>query len=724
MNQPTSLHRTYVVHQSHPQASDGGTGTPDVPFLTINQAASLAQPGDTILVRAGIYRERVNPRRGGEPTQPITYLAAAGEAVYLRGSEPFTPAWEAVKGQPGVFRGSLDSLQFGSAAYAGHMDEALYGEFNPFFLSFNKARIARPHSLVVETLQKNLEEAAAKVEQEVAAGADMAFSAATNRKGDLERELQERTVEMDRRYLTTLGQLFADGAPLRQVETSEELAATPGTWMVSPEADALFVHFMHGQESPSSWNVEVSVRHTVFSPLTRGLGYIVVRGFIIEHAANHFPTWGERGWAQVGAVSCRSGHHWVIEKNEIRYAKGLGIDCGSEGGREKMENRGAEPSNVPHGEQDWSQCGYHEIRDNWIHDNGHCGIAGIGHHGTRVTGNLIERNNRDGWTSPWWEFGGIKFHFFFDGLIEGNVIRDNEAHGIWIDNQWRGSRITRNVIVNNLWSGINVELGRGPVMIDHNVIALTRKGDGIYGHDLADVTIAHNLLYANAHFGAWFAFATPRVKPENGCWAIRILNNIVAGNCAGALALPMPWQCAGDNHSDGNLFVGSGEYLDEGSGSRPPLFQLTNDTHMANMPRFYPAGFEAQSPERVIAKLIEALRAAHVPETEWPNLNTWSPHYLLTLAQWRATTTSDENSRVMPSIRDGLASRVLSWEMKFDETLYAVKCQMIPSLAHDFHGKPFTAAHLLPGPFQSLQLGQRRVLLWPVPGIETQWSAL
>jgi hypothetical protein len=35
--------------------SDSGSGT---------QAADMAQPGDVITVRAGVYRERINPLRG------------------------------------------------------------------------------------------------------------------------------------------------------------------------------------------------------------------------------------------------------------------------------------------------------------------------------------------------------------------------------------------------------------------------------------------------------------------------------------------------------------------------------------------------------------------------------------------------------------------------------------------------------------------------------------
>ena len=48
-----------------PDGSDKATGTAAEPFQTISRGAAKAQPGDTILMRAGVYRERVTPPRGG-----------------------------------------------------------------------------------------------------------------------------------------------------------------------------------------------------------------------------------------------------------------------------------------------------------------------------------------------------------------------------------------------------------------------------------------------------------------------------------------------------------------------------------------------------------------------------------------------------------------------------------------------------------------------------------
>jgi hypothetical protein len=104
----------------------------------------------------------------------------------------------------------------------------------------------------------------------------------------------------------------------------------------------------------------------------RGLGYITLRGFDFEQCAN--PS-GEDFWKapnppQAGAVSTRSGHHWIIENNTIRFAQGIGLDCGREGLGRVLDGQTA-PRNV----------GYHLIRGNRISDSGQCGIAGSGQFG-------------------------------------------------------------------------------------------------------------------------------------------------------------------------------------------------------------------------------------------------------------------------------------------------------------------------------------------------------
>ncbi len=91
---------------------DHNEGTVAKPLRTIQQAANLAQPGDVITVHAGLYRERVIPRRGGKSDRKrIVYEAAPGERVEIKGSEVATN-W--VKVQKDVWRTTLPNSFFGS----------------------------------------------------------------------------------------------------------------------------------------------------------------------------------------------------------------------------------------------------------------------------------------------------------------------------------------------------------------------------------------------------------------------------------------------------------------------------------------------------------------------------------------------------------------------------------------------------------------------------------
>jgi|GEM_PF-2450653 len=97
---------------------DSAAGDSAHPFLTIGRAAQAAQPGDTITVHAGVYRERVTPPRGGTASQPITYEAAAGESVTIKGSERIT-TWKQVSG----------------GVYSVTLPDSFFGAFNPYTLT-------------------------------------------------------------------------------------------------------------------------------------------------------------------------------------------------------------------------------------------------------------------------------------------------------------------------------------------------------------------------------------------------------------------------------------------------------------------------------------------------------------------------------------------------------------------------------------------------------------
>lgn len=98
-----TLGATYHVSADSPAASDQGPGTEQQPWSTIGRAADALEPGDTVLVHAGTYREHVLPKRSGRPDAPITYAAAPGETVAITGADPLT-GWERVAGDAPIYR--------------------------------------------------------------------------------------------------------------------------------------------------------------------------------------------------------------------------------------------------------------------------------------------------------------------------------------------------------------------------------------------------------------------------------------------------------------------------------------------------------------------------------------------------------------------------------------------------------------------------------------------
>ena len=77
---------------------DYAEGSRSNPFKTISRAAEIAETGDTIIVHEGTYREWVKPAHSGYSNiNRITYAAAKGEKVIIKGSEQIT-TWETYEG--------------------------------------------------------------------------------------------------------------------------------------------------------------------------------------------------------------------------------------------------------------------------------------------------------------------------------------------------------------------------------------------------------------------------------------------------------------------------------------------------------------------------------------------------------------------------------------------------------------------------------------------------
>ena len=260
--------KTYYVDASAANASDENAGTQERPFKTIQRAAEVLQPGERAVVAAGVYREWVRPRRGGSgPDKMISYQAAPGASVAIRGSRVVKDRWSPLDSPKGAWALPL------AASYFDH-------GYNPF---------AIPNIT------------------------------------------PEQFVPMDwahrwrghKPYTLPRGLVFQNARRLRQVDERGDLAKEAGTYWVEANGPTLCVR-LFGDADPNAATMEVTTQQCVFAPEKIGLGYIHVQGFTIEHAGNPFP------FPQYGALSTWRGHHWLIEGCTVRQANSVGIDIGDQ----------------------------------------------------------------------------------------------------------------------------------------------------------------------------------------------------------------------------------------------------------------------------------------------------------------------------------------------------------------------------------------------------------
>ncbi len=82
------LATTYYVDQNHKFADNGNPGTKDLPWATIHRANVKVGPGDTVIVKAGIYHDWICPETNGRPDAWIVYKSEPPQKAILDGWVP------------------------------------------------------------------------------------------------------------------------------------------------------------------------------------------------------------------------------------------------------------------------------------------------------------------------------------------------------------------------------------------------------------------------------------------------------------------------------------------------------------------------------------------------------------------------------------------------------------------------------------------------------------
>jgi parallel beta-helix repeat protein len=95
---------TYYVDGAAANAADENPGTEALPWKTIARAGGAPElrPGDTVLIKTGVYREHARITVSGEEGQPITFAAAPGAKVVVKGSEVVKGRWTRLSEDPSI----------------------------------------------------------------------------------------------------------------------------------------------------------------------------------------------------------------------------------------------------------------------------------------------------------------------------------------------------------------------------------------------------------------------------------------------------------------------------------------------------------------------------------------------------------------------------------------------------------------------------------------------
>jgi len=475
-----------TYHISVDSGNDSNDGlTIETAFQTISKAADFVKPGDTILVYPGIYRERICPVNSGSSTAGIKYISVEKGKAIIRGSVTWEPSGTVTGSN--IIKGEIpDSIFKDTSAIDGA---------NPFKI----ASIVTPYGR--------------NGAPEVAMGIK----------------------DSDLNMIYTLGQVFLGDSMLLQTPFYSEMSSTPKSWFYDSSVNLLYVNLGdYCLDKLSVSPIEITNQRRLFAPHIRGLRYITVDGFIFERCANHYPNkfWVNANAQQAGMIGTRSGKYWTIQNNIIRFANGIGIDWGNEGGQ--MQD-------LEIGKNGFASGSYgHTIQNNEISDNGAAGTAAYMAKSFIFSKNIVTRNNNlKFYGKQKWESAGLKIHQPTGSIITENIIYNNFCHGIWSDQgAGIGSNFQKNFIYENKGSGINFEIGSGTNgVVDKNIF--WNNETGISFVTSGGVNIKNNIFLGSSTADITTTiFNRPTDKWDS--LNISIINNLFSGNSPVFLQLSSP----------------------------------------------------------------------------------------------------------------------------------------------------------------------------------------
>ena len=466
-----------------------GDGSYAKPFNMISDAALVAQPGDVITVHAGVYRERIDPPRGGvSEAKRIIYQAAPGEKVVITGAE-------AVKGWSKVTNDT----------WSVTIPNTLFGGFNPYTDRIKGDWCRNPRGYHTGAVYVNGEWLMETIHKDEVLGpvGDNACWFATVDETNTTLWAQFPGINPDHELIEinarqTVFTPSRHGINYLTVRGFEmRAAATPWAPPTAAQIGILSAYWCKG------WLIENNIiRYSSCSGIALGKHGDGFDNTSANSAGGYVKTIELAYAFTLPWTKENIGHH-TVRHNTISHCEQAGI-VGSMG------------------------CSFSTITDNEIHDI---------HVRRFVQGE---------------EMGGIKFHGPIDTLIARNhIYRCNR--GIWLDWMAQGTRVTSNLLHDNSSTNVDwpakweakvsggeqdlfLEVNHGPITVDNNLFlstySLNNRSQG--------VLFAHNLFAGAFRIVPHDTRMTPYLKPhstataqlhDNPCGDNHFYNNIFVERC-------------------------------------------------------------------------------------------------------------------------------------------------------------------------------------------------
>lgn len=475
------------------------------PFATIQRAADIARPGDTIFVRGGTYRETVTPAHSGTALAPIVFEPYDGESVTLSGTDP-VGGWSAYQGS--MFQGT-QPWDLGAGSNQLFVDGAMVNEAR---WPAGGGDLFHPATATADTITSSVSPggpfggtATATITSAALTQPAGAFVGATIHIAPGQGWVWQTGTVID----SQVGQLTYQYTQLNSdyqiprngnrfyLTGQLQMLDSPGEWFRDPTSGTLYLWTPQG-DNPVAHDVEA--KHRLYAFDLSGLSYITIRGFnlfaasIDTSASSHDITLGNLTAQYVSQATIDpnpfadklgppttgimlAGTNIVLRDSTIAFSSGNGVALA--GSSDTVQN-----------------C--------FIHD--------IGYSGGDAAAVLIQGDNNRVLYNTIWNTGrnGITDYFSASDRIANNVVHDfglmtSDAGGIYTwETAGAGTEISYNNVFSSHASGfgntaIFLDKGGDNFLVHHNLawnvdsalkLSAPAHNDQVYNNTLVGTTFS------------------------------------------------------------------------------------------------------------------------------------------------------------------------------------------------------------------------------------------